>query len=402
MNPFENKHILLGVTSSIASFKAVGLASKLTQKGAIVDVVMTQHATRLIAPASFEGVTHRKSMVDVMADTDNLDALHVSLGANADLAIIAPCSANMIGKIAHGIADDKLSTTVLALRCPCIIAPAMNVHMYENPAVQDNLQILKKRGFIVREPDEGPLACGESGKGRMPEPDALMDYIAQFLEIPRVMEGLRVLVTAGPTREPIDAVRFISNPSTGKMGYACARAAQMAGAEVTLVSGPTQLQVPHGVKCIQINTAAEMASAVFDIAPQMDVIIMTAAVADFTPVNPQNHKIHKTDADLRIELKPTTDILHTLGQRKKSGQFLCGFCMETEDLITRAQHKLASKNLDLVVANSLTEPGCGFAGDTNGVTLVSSEGNRILPVNAKSSIAHEIIQVIAEKLQKTR
>lgn len=394
MRLLEDKNILLGVTSSIASFKAVSLASKLSQAGAQVDVIMTEHATRLISPASFEGVTHRKCYLDVMGDTEDLSALHISIAARADLAVIAPCSANMIGKLAHGIADDKLSTTMLAVRCPVIIAPAMNVHMYEHPAVQDNLEILRRRNMHILEPGTGMLACGECGKGRMPEPEMIFDIVTQYLGMSKILSGKHVLVTAGATREPIDAVRFISNPSTGKMGYACARAALMAGAKVTLITAPTALQAVPGATMISVTTAEEMAQAVFKNAPDADIVIMSAAVADFTPVHVSEHKIHKDDADLRIELKPTTDILQTLGLNKRPGQILCGFCMETENLIERAKHKLISKHLDLVVANNLHEPGCGFAHDTNGVTLVSANDCITLPVADKLSIAMDIVKVL--------
>lgn len=387
----ENKRILLGVTGSISAFKAAALASRLTQMGALVDVVLTQNGAKLVGPATFEGVTHRKCHTDTFECPWDWEQSHVAIGSKADLAIIAPCSANMLAKVAHGIADDKLSTSMLPVKCPVIIAPAMNVNMYENVATQANIAILKSRGFDVIEPESGHLACGVSGKGRMPEPEDLIEIILQKIALEKTLAGKRVLVTAGATREAIDDVRCITNPSTGKMGYACARAALMAGAKVTLITTPTSLKCPHGADIIHVTSAQDMADAVFNAAPGADIVIMAAAVSDFTPVSRENGKIHKNDAALTLELKHTTDILKTLGEHKLKNQFLCGFCMETDDLLARAKQKLEQKNLDMIVANDLSQPGCGFAVDTNGVTILTPKGQRTIPVADKLDIALEII-----------
>ncbi len=390
----NNKHIILGITGSISAYKSAHIASRLTQMGALVDVIMTQNATKLVGPALFEGLTHRKCYLDTFADTCDLSTSHVTLGSKADLVVIAPCTANMIAKIAHGIADDKLSTTMLAVRCPVILAPAMNCFMYENAATQANIEILKNRGFHVLDPEVGNLACGYAAKGRMPDPDFILDIICQYLAIPHCLTGKTVVVTAGATREAIDDVRCITNPSTGKMGYACARAAKMAGADVVLVSAPTALSPIPGVRIVDVKSAADMAQAVFKEAETADIVIMAAAVSDFTPAHPESGKIHKTDAELMLELKHTDDILQNLGKNKKNNQFLCGFCMETQNLIERAEHKLKTKNLDMIVANDLTTPGCGFACDTNGVTIITPTRSKTLNVADKLDIACEIIQMI--------
>ena len=400
MQLLNHKTILLGVTSSIASFKAVSLASKLTQLGAAVDVILTNNATKLVTPCCFEGVTHRKVYTDTFEGCDDLDNLHVSIAKRADLAIIAPCSANMLAKLAIGLADDKLSTTMLAVRCPVLIAPAMNVNMFENPAVQHNLQILRERGYKIIDPESGNLACGVVAKGRMPEPETLIEHILYEAAIPHVLAGKRVVVTAGATREAIDTVRYISNPSTGKMGYACAKAARMAGASVTLITAPTSLSPIPGVLAVPVVSAQQMASAVFKYAPQADIVIMAAAVSDFTPVTTFDHKIHKTEAPLNIEFRHTPDILQALGKNRRDNQFLCGFSMETDNLIERSREKLVRKRLDMIVANDLTQPGCGFAHDTNGVTLITPDGSIQLEVADKLDIAIAIIQQIAERMAR--
>ena len=396
----KDKRIILGVTGSISAFKSASIASKLTQMGACVDVIMTQNATKLIGPATFEGITHRKCYLDTFADTDELACSHVTLGSKADLVIVAPCSANMLAKIAHGIADDKLSTTMLAVRKhpPVLIAPAMNCFMYENDATQDNLKILQSRGMHIIEPDTGNLACGYAGKGRMPEPETIVEYALQFAALDKKLAGKRVLVTAGATREHLDPVRYISNPSTGKMGFACAKTAKMLGAEVTLIEANTSLPPIPNIHAIHVTSAQDMADAVFEHAPNADIVIMTAAVSDFTPCTQEAHKIHKTDADLTVQLKPTTDILKTLGQHKRPGQFLCGFCMETQDLIERAKQKLAAKNLDMIAANSLSEPGCGFACDTNSITILTKDGRTTLEIADKLEIAAALLQNIADRV----
>ncbi len=396
MQELKDKHILLGVTGSISAFKAIGLASKLTQAGAQVDVIVTQNGLKLAPAAAFEGVTHRKCYVDTFADTDDLTANHVLIGTRADLALIAPCSADMLAKLAHGIADDKLSTTMLAVQCPVIVAPAMNCHMYASPAVQDNLAILRRRGIEIIEPASGNLACGHVGKGRMPEPEQLIEICCRRLGQTQRLAGKRVLATAGPTREFIDAVRYISNPSSGKMGYACARAAQMNGAQVTLVSGPTNLPVPLGVECVDVVSASDMAKAVIERAPQADIIIMSAAVADFAPETRCARKIHKTEATARIDLVPTVDILAEIGKNRRKDQFLCGFCMETENLIERAKEKLIKKNADMIVANDLTQEGAGFGCPTNAVALITADGAEYLEKAPKEDVACRIIETICK------
>lgn len=398
MQLLKNKNILLGVTSSIASFKAVSLASKLTQLGATVDVILTNNATKLVTPCCFEGVTHRKAYTDTFEGCDDLDNLHVSIANRSDLAIIAPCSANMLAKLAMGLADDKLSTTMLAVRCPVLIAPAMNVNMFENPAVQHNLQILRNRGYHIIDPEAGNLACGVVAKGRMPEPETLIEHILYQIAIPHILSGKRVIVTAGATRETIDPVRYISNPSTGKMGYACAKAARMAGADVTLITAPTALPPIPDVLTVPVVSAQQMAGAVFKYAPNADIVIMAAAVADFTPVTTFDHKVHKDNASLTIEFRHTVDILQTLGKNRHREQFLCGFSMETENLLEYSRQKLIRKGIDMIVANDLTQPGCGFAHDTNGVLLITERDCKKLDVADKLDIAVAIIRQIAEKM----
>lgn len=359
--------------------------------GALVDVILTANAQKFVGTATFESLTHRRCYVDTFAEVDDLSTSHVTLGTQADLVLIAPCSANMIAKIAHGIADDKLSTTMLAVRCPVVIAPAMNVFMYENPATQANIETLKSRGMNVLEPGVGQLACGYAAKGRMPEPEELVELALRYLTMPHLLAGKRVLVTAGATREAIDDVRCITNPSTGKMGYACARAAMMAGATVTLVSAPTALKPIAGVHMVYVKSAQDMADAVLERFEETDIVIMAAAVSDFTPVQKWEGKIHKENAELHIELKQTMDILAKLGERKRENQILCGFCMETTDLIARAAQKLQAKNLDLIVANDLTKPGCGFAGDTNSVTILKKDQQFTIDVADKLDVAMQII-----------
>ena len=394
----DDKRILLGVTGSISAFKAASVASKLTQLGALVDVVLTANGAKLVGPATFEGVTHRRCHTDTFADCADLSASHVTLGSQADLAMVAPCSANMLAKIAHGIADDKLSTTMLAVRCPVVIAPAMNCFMYENAATQANIATLRARGMTVVEPATGNLACGYTAKGRLPEPDELVEIALRHLAMPKLLEGRRVLVTAGATREFLDGVRCLTNPSTGKMGYACARAAAMAGAEVTVVAAPTSAAPPLGIRTIPVVSAHDMAQAVFAEFDRTDIVIMAAAVSDFTPATRAEGKIHKEQAALTVEFARTVDILAELGRRRRPDQFLCGFCMETAALIERASHKLIAKNLDMIVANDLTAPGCGFAVDTNGVTILTRDGSRSLDVADKLDIAMEIVRDIAGRV----
>jgi len=397
MGWLRDKTVILGVTGSISAFKAASLASKLTQQGAKVDCILTANATKLIAPATFEAVTHRRSYTDTFA-TGEIN--HISVGTGADLAIVAPCSANVIGKLAHGIADDMLTTTLLAIRCPLIVSPAMNTHMYANVAVQENLAILRRRGIVIVKPAEGRLACGTEGRGRMPEPEVLIEEIYRHIALPKTLLGKHVVVSAGATREAIDAVRFISNPSTGKMGFACARVARMLGARVTLVTAASNREPwMSDIECIDVVSAQDMAEAMFAHVPSADIVVMAAAVSDFRPTQSYPHKVHKTDANLEIRLEPTTDILKKLGEKKHSRQFLCGFCMETEDLLPRARQKLTDKKLDLIIANDLNAPGCGFGHDTNGVTILDAETATTLEVMDKHDVAIAIFDAIVKQMQ---
>ncbi len=394
----EGKHVVLGVTGSISAYKSATIASRLTQLGAEVDVIMTSNACKLISPATFEALTHRRVFTDTFDESFTGEVNHIAIARRADLVLIAPCTANMLAKLAHGIADDMLSSTMLAVTSPTWLAPAMNTFMYENAATQANLATLRERGFRIIEPTSGALACGSTGKGRMPDPEALIASVVNTLALPHVLHGKKVVVSAGATREFIDAVRFLSNPSTGKMGVACAQAAQMLGADVTLVAGHMDVPAPESCHVISVTSAADMAKTMFEAASDADIIIMSAAVSDFTPVQCADHKVHKTDAETNIVFVPTTDILKTLGQNKRPGQFLCGFCMETNDLLERAQQKLQNKNADLIVANSIRDPGCGFAHDTNGVTLITPDAVQSLPVMPKDEVAIKILTFICQKL----
>ena len=389
----EGKHIVLGVTGSIAAFKIASLASLLKKKKADVTVIMTQNATNFINPITFESLTGNKCLVDTFDRNFQHSVEHVSLAKQTDVFLIAPASANVIAKAAHGIADDMLTTTLLACQCPKIIAPAMNTRMYQNPIVQDNMKILQNYGMEVITPATGYLACGDTGEGKMPEPELLLEYIIKALK-PKDMQGVRVLVTAGPTMEKIDPVRYISNHSTGKMGYAIARAAMMRGAEVTLVSGKTQLEPPMGVHTIDIVSAADMAEAVKGCAEKQDIIIKAAAVADYRPKYAADEKVKKKDDDLSIELERTEDILGYLGEHKQKGQFLCGFSMETEHMIENSRKKLEKKSLDLIVANNLKQSGAGFGTDTNIVTLLTKEEAIELPIMSKEEVADKLLDHI--------
>lgn len=389
----QGKHIVLGVTGSIAAYKIAALASMLKKQRANVTVIMTQNAVNFINPITFETLTGNKCLIDTFDRNFQYSVEHVSLAKQTDVFLIAPASANVIAKAAHGLADDMLTTTLLACSCPKMIAPAMNTGMYQNPVVQDNIKILKGYGMEVIPPACGYLACGDTGEGKMPEPELLLEYIQKALK-PKDMLGTRVLVTAGPTREKIDPVRYISNHSTGKMGYAIARAAMMRGAEVTLVTGKTELLPPVGVCTVQVESAADMATAVKECADRQDIIIKAAAVADYRPKYIANEKVKKKDDNMSIELERTEDILGFLGARKKEGQFLCGFSMETENMIENSRKKLEKKNLDLIVANNLKQQGAGFGTDTNIVTLLSEEDTIQLPVMKKEEVADELLDYI--------
>lgn len=391
----NEKHIVLGVSGGIAAYKIASLASMLKKQNADVTVIMTQNATNFINPITFETLTGNKCLVDTFDRNFKHKVEHVSLAKQTDVFLVAPASANVIAKAAHGLADDMLTTTLLACECPKIIAPAMNTRMYRNPVVQDNLKLLAHYGMEVITPATGYLACGDTGEGKMPEPELLYEYILKALK-PKDMNGLKVLVTAGPTREKIDPVRFLSNHSTGKMGYAIARAAMMRGADVTLVTGKTNLTPPISVHTIEITSAAEMASAVKDSAGDQDIIIKAAAVADYRPKYAADEKMKKKDSDLNIELERTEDILGFLGEHKKEGQFLCGFSMETENLLENSRKKLQKKNLDLIVANNLKEQGAGFGTDTNIVTLISPTDTASLPILSKDEVAESLLDYILE------
>ncbi|WP_026498244.1 bifunctional phosphopantothenoylcysteine decarboxylase/phosphopantothenate--cysteine ligase CoaBC [Butyrivibrio sp. WCD2001] len=394
----SGKNILLGVTGGIAAYKSADLASKLIKQHANVDVVMTKNATEFIAPLTFEALTHNRCVTDTFDRNHPWEVEHIALADKADILVIAPATANCIAKLAAGIADDMLTTTALACTCKKIIAPAMNTHMYENPVTQRNLQTLKDFGYIIVEPDEGYLACGTVGKGRMEEPANIVDAIIHEIAAPKDMEGIKVLVTAGPTREAIDPVRYITNHSTGKMGIALAKAAAGRGADVTLVLGPTDIQVPAYVNVVPITSAKDMFDEVTSRAKEQDIIIKAAAVADYTPETVADNKIKKNDndSDLSIPLKRTEDILKWLGEHKGERQILCGFSMETENMLENSRKKLAKKNLDMICANNLKVAGAGFGVDTNVITLITKDSETELPLMSKDSAANCILDELTK------
>lgn len=393
MIELENKKIVIGVTGSIAAYKIAGLCSMLKKKKADVTVIMTQNATNFINPITFETLTGNKCLIDTFDRNFQYDVEHVELAKAAEVFLVAPASANVIAKAAHGIADDMLTTTLLAATCPKLFAPAMNTRMYQNPITQDNLQILKKYGMKVITPASGYLACGDTGEGKMPEVEELYDNIIDALT-PKDLSGYNVLVTAGPTREKIDPVRFISNHSTGKMGYAIAKQAGMRGAKVTLVSGPVALEAPKGVEVVPVVSAKDMADAVWERADKMDMIIKAAAVADYRPVTTYEDKVKKSGDDMNIVLERTDDILAHLGKNKKEGQILCGFSMETKDMLENSKVKLKKKNLDVIVANNLKVAGAGFGTDTNIVTLITKDEVKELPILSKEEVADRILSFL--------
>ncbi len=397
----KGKTVLLAVTGSIAAYKIAYLASSLKKLDADVHVLMTENATNFINPITFETLTGNKCLVDTFDRNFEFSVEHVSLAKKADVVMIAPASANVIGKIAHGIADDMLTTTVMACRCRKIVAPAMNTNMYENPIVQDNLKILKKYGYEVIAPAEGYLACGDTGAGKMPEPQLLLEYILRETACEKDMKGLKVLVTAGPTQEPIDPVRFITNHSTGKMGYAIAAVCMRRGAEVTLVSGPTAVQKPEFVNIVPVTTAREMFEEVTSRADEQDIIIKAAAVADYRPKNVSSEKVKKKDGELSMEMERTDDILAYLGSHRRPGQFLCGFSMETENVLENSRKKLKKKNLDMIAANSLKVEGAGFGGDTNVITIITEDEEVSLELMSKEEAASKILdQILARRTKK--
>ena len=394
----KGKTVVLGVTGSIAAYKIASLASMLVKKHANVHVIMTQNAKNFINPITFETLTGHKCLVDTFYRNFEFQVEHVSLAKQADVVMIAPASANVIGKLAHGIADDMLTTTLLACRCPKFLSPAMNTAMYENPIVQDNLKILKKYGYEVIIPASGYLACGDTGSGKMPEPETLYQYIEKELAGPKDLTGKKVLVTAGPTQENIDPVRYITNHSSGKMGYAVAKAAMLRGAEVTLVSGQTALTPPMFVDYVQITTAEEMYQAVTSRSDEQDIIIKAAAVADYRPKTVYDNKVKKQDGQMSIELERTRDILAYLGEHKRENQFLCGFSMETENMIGNSRAKLQKKNLDMIAANNVKVEGAGFQGDTNVMTLITQDQEIALPLMSKEEVADKILDTIRDKM----
>lgn len=391
---FQGKTVLLCVTGSIAAYKIASLASALKKRHAEVHVLMTENATNFINPITFESLTGTKCLVDTFDRNFQFQVEHVSIAKKADVALIAPASANVIGKLAHGIADDMLTTTVMACKCKKIISPAMNTNMFENPIVQDNLKTLAHYGFEVIAPAEGYLACGDTGAGKMPEPETLLSYIEKEIACPKDMQGKKVLVTAGPTQEKIDPVRYITNHSSGKMGYAIAKNAMLRGAEVILVSGPVSIAPPPFVKVVSVKTAKEMFEAVTSVSEEQDIIIKAAAVADYRPKEISSEKIKKKDGQMSIELERTDDILKYLGEHKRQNQFLCGFSMETQNMLGNSRAKLEKKNLDMVAANNLKVEGAGFQGDTNVLTLITQEEDVSLPLMSKEDAASKLLDKI--------
>ena len=387
----QGKTVVLGVTGGIAAYKAAALASLLVKQHAAVEVIMTQNATQFITPLTFEQLTGRRTMVDTFDRNFSHNVEHVSLAHRADLLIVAPATANVCAKLAHGLADDMLTTTALACSCPKLIAPAMNTGMYENPVTQDNLALLRRYGWEVIDPAEGRLACGDTGKGKLPEPEDLLQYILRRIALPQDMAGKRVLVTAGPTQESLDPVRYLTNHSTGKMGYALAKMAMLRGAAVTLISGPTAITPPPFVNVIHVRSAKEMFEAVAQHCESSDFIFKAAAVADYTPAQYSDNKMKKTDSDLSIPLERTQDILKYLGQHRKEGQVICGFSMETQNMVENSRAKLEKKNVDMICANNLKEAGAGFGVDTNIITLITKNDTTQLPLQSKESAANAIL-----------
>lgn len=390
----KGKTVILGVTGSIAAYKIANLTSMLVKLGCDVYVIMTKNATNFINPITFETLTNHKTLVDTFDRNFNYNIEHVSLAKRADVVLIAPASANVIGKIANGIADDMLTTTVMACKCKKILSPAMNTAMYENPIVQDNMDKLRKFGYEIIEADTGLLACKDVGKGKMPSEQVLLNHIIKEIRFEKDLVGKKILVTAGPTKEAVDPVRFISNHSTGKMGYAIAKIAALRGAEVTLVSGQCHIDKPPFVNVVDVVSAADMFEAVKQHSDDSDIIIMSAAVADYTPVSIAEEKIKKMEGDSSIPLKRTEDILKYLGEHRRENQFLCGFSMETENMLENSKAKLIKKNIDMIIANNLKVAGAGFGVDTNVITMISKDDTKELPIMTKEEVAIEIINEI--------
>ncbi|OUQ46878.1 bifunctional phosphopantothenoylcysteine decarboxylase/phosphopantothenate--cysteine ligase CoaBC [Lachnoclostridium sp. An118] len=394
----KGKTVILGVTGGIAAYKSAWLTSLLVKAGADVQVIMTEHAREFIAPLTFEALTNQRCHTDTFDRNHEYSTEHVSLASRADAVIIAPATANVIAKLACGIADDMLTTTVLACDCPKIVVPAMNTRMYENPVTQDNLEKLRKYGVTVVEPAAGRLACGDVGKGKMPEPDVLFQYVLMACAFEKDMAGKKVLVTAGPTQERIDPVRYITNHSTGRMGYSIAKICALRGAEVTLVTGQTALEPPLFVDVVPVVSARDMYEAVVARSGGVDVIIKAAAVADYRPAVTSDEKIKKSDGDMAIDMERTDDILGYLGQHKEPGQFLCGFSMETQNMLENSRAKLRKKNLDMIVANNLKVKGAGFGTDTNVVTIITADMEKELELMSKDEVAARLLDEILARI----
>ena len=396
----KGKTVLLGVTGSIAAYKIAYLASALKKLHAEVHVLMTKNATNFITPITFETLTGNKCLVDTFDRNFQFQVEHVSIAKKADVVMIAPASANVIGKLAHGIADDMLTTTLMACKCKKFISPAMNTNMFENPILQDNLKTLEHYGYEVIQPASGYLACGDTGAGKMPEPETLLSYILREIAKEKDLEGKKVLVTAGPTQEAIDPVRYITNHSSGKMGYALAKAAMLRGAEVTLVSGPCSITPPPFVKVVSVVTAKDMFDAVTSVSAQQDIIIKAAAVADYRPLKVFDEKVKKKDEEMSIALEKTDDILNYLGEHRTKEQFLCGFSMETQNMLGNSRAKLGKKHLDMVAANNLKVEGAGFQGDTNVLTLITQDEDVSLQLMSKEDAANVILDKILSVMKE--
>ena len=397
MENLQGKCVLLGVTGGIAAYKMANVASGLRKAGATVHVIMTENATKFITPLTFETLTNNRCVVDTFARDFQYDVKHISLAKAADLILIAPATANVIAKLANGLADDMLTTTVLAAKCKKLVAPAMNTAMLENPITQDNIARLKRYGFGIIEPAVGMLACKDVGSGKLPEPETLLDCIAMELAREKDMAGLRVTVTAGPTQEALDPVRYLTNHSTGRMGYAIAREAMLRGADVTLISGPTALKSVPGVKTVNVVSARDMFEAVQTALPETDVLIKAAAVADYRPANVAEDKIKKQPGEMSIPLERTDDILGWVAEHRHPGLFVCGFSMETRDMVENSKKKLAKKHLDMIAANNLKVAGAGFGVDTNVVTILTADGIRELPLMGKDQVASQLLDAILER-----
>lgn len=399
MESLKGKRVLIGVTGGIAAYKMADAVSMLVKTGAEVDVIMTKNATEFITPLTFETLTNRRCITDTFARDFEFDVKHISIAKAADVILIAPATANVIAKLAHGIADDMLTTTVLAAKCPKLVAPSMNTAMLENPITRDNIAALKKYGFEMIEPDSGRLACGDSGKGKLPSPDTLVQHILRHIAREKTLHGVRVTVTAGPTREALDPVRFLTNHSTGKMGYAIAREAMLRGAEVTLISGVTELAPPPFVNVRRVVSAANMLAAVREELPKTDILIKSAAVADYRPKNVSDNKIKKQDGEFSLPLERTGDILKWVGENRHSGLFVCGFSMETENLIGNSREKLVKKGLDMIAANNLKTEGAGFGTDTNVITIITADSVNELPLMSKADAAAALLDEIERRRQ---